>query len=576
MNTIPDRLSWVKDEFDRIAACGVLGDPEGKNAYAYLRVSSQGQAEEGRSGFPRQLLHVHEKACQLHLCIRWELVFFDDHTGFEFRDRPALNNLRELVRSIVRPADDLVIENLDRLSREATWHQGYLLEEFERDRSVRIHFWKELPSKLERAVYGTISQDRMLTDLARMHEGNIHKAKTGRITARTPAYGYRLVNAEGAEENAKKDTHYGLYDPEANVMRQIYRWLVEDRATLVWISRELVKEAVKPPKRSRTWETSTLQMLVKNTVYKGEYYAHREMEVKHLDAKSGKTVTRRIERPRNEWILVPVPALVSPQVWEEAQRVVHENKTKSLRNSKRQYLLVGLLYCADCRKIKLTVGGRYHYRNTHEGRKQYESRYYRCGNRTRIKHIAAAMGYNCTMPQITARRLDTLVWDTVVNVLLDQKRLEEGMDRYFSAQKAETTKEELGFIQAQITDLDLEDERLYRAYVAGAFDAEEYAEKRHILKERKHNLQEEKGRLEKKLSQQSNQAAQKKQILASADELKQRAGAEVSFDVQRRILLAVVDKIVMNTREEWFELEGAIAGKFDFIPAGRGSLPRLG
>src|SRR5215212_3799639 len=154
MELIPSRLQWVKDEFDRIAVNGVLGDPDGKPAYAYLRVSSTGQAEEGRSGFPRQLLHVHEKAHQLHLCITWELVFFDDHTGFEFRDRPALTALRELIRSLVRPADELVIENLDRLSREASWHQGYLLEEFEKDYKVRVHFWKELPSKLERVVYG--------------------------------------------------------------------------------------------------------------------------------------------------------------------------------------------------------------------------------------------------------------------------------------------------------------------------------------------------------------------------------------------------------------------------------------
>ncbi len=576
MNTVPDRLQWVKDEFDRIAASGVLGDPNGKPAYAYLRVSSQGQAEEGRSGFPRQLQHVHEKAQQLRLCITWELVFFDDHTGFEFRDRPALNNLRELVRSVVRPADELVIENLDRLSREATWHQGYLLEEFERDNKVRIHFWKELPSKLERVVYGTISQDRMLTDLARMSEGNIHKAKSGRVTARTAAYGYRLVNANGGEENAKKDTHYAFNEPEADVMRQIFQWLIEDRATLVWISRELVRRGVKPPKRSRTWETSTLQMLVRNTVYKGEFYAHRKQEVKQLDLKTGKTIIRRVMRPRSEWILVSVPALVSPQVWDEAQRVIRENKTKSLRNSKREYLLSGLLYCADCKKIKMTVGGRYHYRNTRDGKKQYDSLYYRCFNRTRTKHIAEAMGYNCAMPQITSRRLDALVWETVVNVLLDPKRLAEGMERYFSAQKLETTKDELGFVQTQITDLDLEDERLYQAYVAGAFDADEYAIKRHSLKERKQKLQEEKEKLQKKLSQQSNQAEQKEQILASVAALKRRADEELSFELKRKILLAVVDKIVVNTREEWFEMTGAIAGKFDFIPAGRGSSRQSG
>jgi site-specific DNA recombinase len=411
----------------------------------------------------------------------------------------------------------------------------------------------------------------MLTDLERMKEGNIHKAKSGRITARTPAYGYCLVNGNGGEENAKKDTHYAFKEPEASVMRQVYRWLIEDRVTLAWISGRLLEMGVKPPKRSRTWEPSLLLFLLKNTIYKGEFYAHRRMEVKHLDQKTGKTTKRRVVRPRNEWIMVPVPALVSPDMWEEALRIVHENKTKSLRNCKRQYLLVGLLYCADCKKIKMSVGGRYHYRDTREGRKQYDSLYYRCGSRTRIKHIAEAMGYHCTMPQLTSQRLDALVWSTVVNVLFDQKRLEEGMERYFSAQKRETSKEELGFIQTQITDLELEDGKLYQAYIAGAFDAEEFTAKRQTLKERKLKLEEEREKLQKKLTHQASQTKQKAQILASVAELKRRAGEEISFDLKRRILCAVVDKVVVNTREEWFELEGAISGMFDFILAGRGS-----
>jgi DNA invertase Pin-like site-specific DNA recombinase len=142
MSAILGRLQWVKEEFDRIATNGFLGDPDGEPALGYLRVSSSGQAEEGRGGFPRQILHVHEKAQALHLAISWERVFFDDHTGFEFRDRPSLAKLRELVKQPTRPANDLVIENLDRLSREATWHQGYLLDELERECKIRVHFWK--------------------------------------------------------------------------------------------------------------------------------------------------------------------------------------------------------------------------------------------------------------------------------------------------------------------------------------------------------------------------------------------------------------------------------------------------
>ncbi len=71
----------------------MIGDPDGKPAYAYLRVSSEEQGEEGRSGLPRQLEHIHEKAKHAGCCVIWERVFADDFTGFEL-ERPELDRLR--------------------------------------------------------------------------------------------------------------------------------------------------------------------------------------------------------------------------------------------------------------------------------------------------------------------------------------------------------------------------------------------------------------------------------------------------------------------------------------------------
>ncbi len=274
-----------------------------------------------------------------------------------------------------------------------------------------------------------------------------------------------------------------------------------------------------------------------------------------------------MKRPENEWIWVPVPALVTPEVWAEAQEVMRENKTKSLRNSKRQYLLTGLTICADCKPVAMSGTGRYHRKITRDGEKRWETTCYRCQNKTRPKHIIAALGCTCTMPQISSKRLDDLVWNTVITALLDRTRLEEGMERYFSRQKQETTKDELVFVQTQLTQLELEDEKLYQAYVAGAFEADEYAVKRRGLWERKKRLEDEKEKLQKRFAQQSSREEQKQQILASVDELRRRADEELPFELKRKILLRVVDKVIVNTREEWFELEGAISGKFDFIPA---------
>ncbi len=572
MDTIPARFKWVKEDFDRIAFHGMLGDPGGAPGMAYLRVSSAGQAEEGRSGFPRQLLHVHEKAQQVHVAIPWELVFFDDHTGFEFRERPALTKLRSLSKSTNKPSNDLVIENLDRLSREATWHQGFLLDEFEKDCKIHVHFWKELGSKLERAVYGTVAQDRMLTDLERMATGNLIKAKSGRVTARTAAFGYKLVNSNGGVENAKKDTHYGIDEQQADIVRDIYCWVVEQRLTLTEVSKRLTKMGVQPPKKSQNWDPSLLHAIVTNSVYKGEFYAHRYVQVKRISQLTGREVIHKIERPREEGISVAVPPLVSAEIWAAAGQELTNNRSRSMRNSKADYLLVGFLHCADC-GARMSSGAKHHDKLTRRGPKTYHFTYYRCTTQQRPKHIVEQLGIHCSMPQASRQRIDDMIWHSVVNVLFDRKRLEDGIERYLARQNPDTAREEIAYVRSRITDADLEDSKLYEAYVSGAFDAEEYSQKRWELKQKKKGLETQMEELQAMLSQLAGQAQRKKSILSTVHDLKQRAQSDLPFALKRKIVMMVVDKITLNTREEWFEIEGALYGRFDFNSTGRGSWP---
>jgi hypothetical protein len=59
----------IKEAFERLAKDGCLGDPKGELAYGYIRVSSVQQAEDGRTGLPRQLEHCHQVASEKHLKI---------------------------------------------------------------------------------------------------------------------------------------------------------------------------------------------------------------------------------------------------------------------------------------------------------------------------------------------------------------------------------------------------------------------------------------------------------------------------------------------------------------------------
>ena len=114
------------------------------------------QAEQGRSGLPRQITHVHEVAGKHGLKIPRDFIFADDDSGFDFASRPELSRLRQEYRSSERRANAVVIEALDRLSRNADWHQGYLLDEMKQC-GVTVVFWKPFASRIERAVMGAVA-----------------------------------------------------------------------------------------------------------------------------------------------------------------------------------------------------------------------------------------------------------------------------------------------------------------------------------------------------------------------------------------------------------------------------------
>src|SRR5260221_3660999 len=102
-------LDTFKEHFDALAVNGFIGDPNGELAYLYMRVSSEEQGEEGRSGLPRQIGHCHEIASQQGYKIPWDFVFADEHTGFEFDGRPSLSRLRKEYKSIHPRAQAVII-----------------------------------------------------------------------------------------------------------------------------------------------------------------------------------------------------------------------------------------------------------------------------------------------------------------------------------------------------------------------------------------------------------------------------------------------------------------------------------
>ena len=54
------------------------------------------------------------------------------------------------------------------------------------------------------------------------------------------------------------------------------------------------------------------------------------------------------ERPREEWIEIPVPALVSEDSFARAQELLQENKIRSRRRTIEPSVVQGLVSCQKC------------------------------------------------------------------------------------------------------------------------------------------------------------------------------------------------------------------------------------
>src|SRR3954451_23622145 len=54
------------------------------------------------------------------------------------------------------------------------------------------------------------------------------------------------------------------------------------------------------------------------------------------------------ERPREEWIEIPVPALVTEESFARAQQLLQQNKMRSRRRTIAPSVVQGLVSCAKC------------------------------------------------------------------------------------------------------------------------------------------------------------------------------------------------------------------------------------
>jgi len=157
----------------------------------------------------------------------------------------------------------------------------------------------------------------------RCRRGKRHRAQQGMVNVLSGApYGYRYVR-----KSESSTAYYEVIEAEANVVRMVFEAYTQQRLSINAMARLLNERRIPTRTATTRWERSTVWGMLRNPAYCGKAcYGKTELRPRQritrpLRQRNGAASrdSANHERPRQEWIEVPVPPLVSEEMFALAQ-----------------------------------------------------------------------------------------------------------------------------------------------------------------------------------------------------------------------------------------------------------------
>jgi site-specific DNA recombinase len=281
----------------------------------YARVSTERQQERGTVGSQLEALRAAARADGDEVIEE----FVDDGYSGARLDRPALDRLRDAAEAGV--LDGVLCLCVDRLAR-AYAYQVVILEEFERF-DVKVRFLEgpapgdDPQATLLLQMQGVIAEYEKAKIAERYRRGKLYRARAGEIPFWKCSYGHRRVVPAGGGPSRIE-----IFEPEAQVVREIFWLYVEWGLSVRQIAFWLRDRGIPSPSGKPQCGTSTLDRLLRNEAYIGTVYYNRYERIESA-VRGRKTCPR--ERPREEWIAIPVPAIIDRDTFGRVSQISHEN-----------------------------------------------------------------------------------------------------------------------------------------------------------------------------------------------------------------------------------------------------------
>jgi site-specific DNA recombinase len=340
----------------------------------------------------------------------------------------------------------LIVREIDRFARSLA--KQLIVEEELRRAGVEIDYvlgeYPDTPEgNLNKNIKAVIAEYERLKIAERTTRARRRMAREGHVVVRkTTPFGYRTVEKDGKRE-------FAIREEEARTVRLIYKLYTEgdgqhEPMSMYGIIEYLSQARIptwsdlrdNPGGRKQRgygqWNKRTVAQILENETYAGIWHY----------AKLREATTSRIVNPREEWIPVKVPAIVSRETWEAAQRKREENKHRGIRIPGRNFLFRQRAKCGHC--------GAPMWAHTHVDAGVVR-KYYRCT----ASHARSGYVRRCAQTKgFRADYLDTAIWHWIKEWLSDPEQLEDGLQALQENRENQGSPlgERLAVIESLVTD----------------------------------------------------------------------------------------------------------------------------
>lgn len=363
----------------------------------YARVSTDEQAKTGYS-LGDQVSQCRHKLLGLGLTDIHEYI--DDGYSGEFLDRPALDRLREELRQGI--IKNIIVYDPDRLSRNLT-NQLLIADDIEKSGAQLMFVTGDYDCSPEGRLFFSIRGAISAFEKAKIRErtlrGKRAKARQGKIPINNNPYGFGW-DAE--------NSMYLINTDEAAIITLIYDMCLTSHWGSPQIASELSSRGILN-RAGKPFSPMAIYRILTKELYCGTAYSGQI-----TTTKTGQHTRKTAKRPKEEWISIEVPPIVTRKTWENAQQVIKQNSGISRKNAKRDYLLQGIVRCGICGRGMVASQMKDHGKTRH---------YYRCVTKSSPQY--RQLTPRCSNRFIPVDAIEEDVWQTLIDLAQDEALLND-------------------------------------------------------------------------------------------------------------------------------------------------------